>query len=160
GVLAVWIGREAVVAVEFAGGPLPDVADHSHAAAGGGAGRIGAGRSGATSQLVHVGMDARNREFVPPRVVMGQVPLLVPGRRLLPLGLGGEAGVVRTGEGVGLEPGDVDDGPVEVERFEPAEAPLRSVVRRPGSRSRDVVLLLPRPALVGPPLAPLVPPAL
>ena len=64
------------------------------------------------------------------------------------------------GEGVGLEPGDVDDGLLRVQRVEPPEAPLGAQVRRPPSRSSDVVLLLPRPALVGPPLATLVAAAL
>ena len=72
---------------------------------------------------------------------------LVPGRRLLPLDLGRQARVVRAGEGVGLEPADVDDGGV----------------RAPASAASWWVMsysLLPRPALVGPPLAALVAAAL
>ena len=68
---------------------------------------------------------------------------------------------MRAGEGVGLEPGDVDDGPVRGRAARAARAAtrrLRSAVH--ACRSRDVVLLLPRPALVGPPLAPLVAAAL
>src|SRR5204862_2237985 len=62
------------------------------------------------------------------------------GRRLLPFELGGQSRTVRAGEGVRLEPGDVDDGRVRV----------------PGLRAGvvgDVVVLLPRPALARPPLA-------
>ena len=66
---------------------------------------------------------------------------------------------MRAGEGVGLEPGDVDHGPVGVQRLPAADAPLAAVVG-PVQGSRDVVLLLPRPALVGPPLAALVAAAL
>src|SRR3954447_18880170 len=77
--------------------------------------------------------------------------LLGPGRRLLPLRFGGEARAVRSGEGVSLEPGDVQHGPVIV---------VGRSARRPAFRMRDVVLLLPRPALVRPPLATLVAAAL
>ena len=42
---------------------------------------------------------------------------LVPGRRLLPLGLSRKPGPARAGEGVGLEPGDVDDRSVRVPRL-------------------------------------------
>src|SRR5205807_1245539 len=80
----------------------------------------------------------------------------VPGGRLLPLDLGGETAGVRSSEGVGLEPGDVDDGPIRMEWLEPGEAPLESEVRRPALWSGDVVVLLPRPSLVGPPFTPLV----
>ena len=73
--------------------------------------------------------------------------LLLRGRRPLPLGLGGQARVVRSGEGVGLEPGDVAGGRLGVPRRD-----LRVI--------DDVVLLLPGPALVRPPLAPLVAAAL
>ena len=59
-----------------------------------------------------------------------------PGRRLLPLRLGGEARTVRAGEGVGLEPGDV------ARRARPGA--LAATAAMVG----DVVLLLPRPALV------------
>src|SRR4051812_44539759 len=65
---------------------------------------------------------------------------LAPGRRLLPFDLRRQARTMRAGEGVGLEPGDVDDG----------------CVRVPGLGAgmvRDVVVLLPRPALARPPLA-------
>src|SRR6188472_4433376 len=68
-----------------------------------------------------------------------EVPL-DPGRRLLPLGLGGEPGAARAGEGVGLEPGDVAHRSVRMPRL-----CVRTV--------RDVVVLLPRPALVAPPFA-------
>src|SRR5436305_15287297 len=50
----------------------------------------------------------------------------------------------------------MDDGAVGVERLEFAKAPFAATVRRPPARSRDVVFLLPGPALVRPPLAPLV----
>ena len=73
---------------------------------------------------------------------------LLRGRRPLPLGLAGQARVVRSGEGVGLEPGDVAGG-----RLRRAPAAIRRMVG-------DVVLLLPGPALVRPPLAPLVAAAL
>src|SRR3954454_11888328 len=66
---------------------------------------------------------------------------LVPGRRPLPLRLGGEARPLASCEGVGLEPGDVLDGCAEVAR-QPS---------RPASRVGDVVALLPRPALFAPP---------
>src|SRR5581483_6894473 len=45
---------------------------------------------------------------------------------------------------------------VRMEGLELSKTPLRIEVRGPRSRSRDVVVLLPRPALVGPPLAPAV----
>ena len=67
---------------------------------------------------------------------------------------------MRTGEGVGLEPGDVDDWSAGVKRLELAQAPLGAQVRRPPCRPCDVVLLLPAPALFGPPLASLVSAAL
>ena len=67
---------------------------------------------------------------------------------------------MRAGEGVGLEPGDVDDGPIRRERLARSQTPLGAEVRRPRRRSRDVVLLLPRPALVRPPFAALVAAAL
>ena len=67
---------------------------------------------------------------------------------------------MRAGEGVGLEPGHVDDGPMWVERHERSQAPLGGEVRRPSARTGDVVLLLPRPALVRPPFAALVAAAL
>src|SRR6266487_611002 len=73
--------------------------------------------------------------------------LLGPGRRPLPLCFGGEPGSARTGEGVGLEPGDV----------------AHRCVRRPRPcvlTVGDVVVLLPRPALVAPPLAALIAAAL
>ena len=63
---------------------------------------------------------------------------------------------MRAGEGVGLEPGDVDDRPVRVEWLEPGQAPLGAKVGRPAPWSRDVVVLLPGPALVGPPFPSLV----
>ena len=69
---------------------------------------------------------------VAPRAAAASSRLLVPGRRLLPLGLGREARAVRAGEGVGLEPGDVDDRPVRVERL--AAAPCATRARRPSSR--------------------------
>src|SRR5687767_12435294 len=86
-----------------------------------------------------------------PRLADLRDGLLGPGRRPLPLRFGGKAGAVRSGEGVGLEPGDVKDGPVAI---------LRRPLRRPALRMGDVVLLLPRPPLVGPPLTPLVAAAL
>src|SRR3954467_7429833 len=64
---------------------------------------------------------------------------LVPGRRLLPLGLGRQARAGPAGEGVGLEPGDVDDRRVRI----PGADRRRTVA--------DVVLLLPHPRLVRPP---------
>ena len=68
---------------------------------------------------------------------------------------------MRSGEGVGLEPGDVDDGRVGVQRRPAVDAPLPPPVRTGGPlRVGDVVLLLPRPALVRPPLAALVAAAL
>src|SRR4051812_32890772 len=70
-----------------------------------------------------------------------------PGRRLLPLRLGGEPRSARAGEGVGLEPGDVAHRSVRMPRL---------CVRTVG----DVVVLLPRPALVAPPLAALIAAAL
>src|SRR4051794_14758615 len=70
-----------------------------------------------------------------------------PGRRLLPLGLGGEPGSARAGEGVGLEPGHVARGRIRVPR-------------RHATVVRDVVVLLPRPPFVRPPLAALVAAAL
>jgi len=73
---------------------------------------VGADGMCAAAELINVGVDARCGRFVTPWVGKGPTLLLVPGRRLLPLGLGGEADAVRTGEGVGLEPGDVDDGRV------------------------------------------------
>src|SRR5205823_7126920 len=73
---------------------------------------------------------------------------------------GGETGAARASEGVGLEPGDVDDGLMRVQWLELPEAPLRCAVRRPPTRSGDVVLLLPVPALIRPPLAALVAAAL
>ena len=93
--------------------------------------RAGGGR--AAAEVVHVGMDARTGGASPPGIAPGGSLLLVPGRRLLPLDLGGEAGAVRAGEGVGLEPGDVDDGLLRVQRVEPPEAPLGAEVRRPAS---------------------------
>src|SRR4051794_41757914 len=68
---------------------------------------------------------------------------LIPGRRLLPLRFGGEPSPARAGEGVGLEPGDVARRGVGMPRGH------AGVVG-------DVVVLLPRPALVRPPLAALV----
>src|SRR5205807_4195201 len=70
-----------------------------------------------------------------------------------------QAGPVRSGEGVGLEPGDVDDGPRGVKRLIAADAPLAPVVC-PVQRVGDVVLLLPVPGLIGPPFAALVAAAL
>src|SRR5438105_4328974 len=119
-----------------------------------------AGGMRAAAELVDVGVHAGDGRFVAPRVGEGPTLLLVPGRRLLPLGLGGEPDTVRTGEGVGLEPGDVDHGPVRREWLARSQTPLGAEVRRPRRRSRDVVLLLPRPALVRPPLAALVAAAL
>src|SRR3954470_12365370 len=75
-----------------------------------------------------------------------EVPL-GPGRRLLPLGFCGEPCSARAGEGVGLEPGDVAHRSVRLPRLG---------VWTVG----DVVVLLPRPALVAPPLAALVAAAL
>src|SRR5947209_4604068 len=98
-------------------------------------------------------MEAGARRIVPPGIASRLVRVLILGRRLLPLDLGGEPKPVSAGEGVGLEPGDVDDGTMRVEWLQRSEAPLRGEVRRPASRSRDVVLLLPVPALVRPPFA-------
>src|ERR1019366_1638770 len=81
---------------------------------------------------------------------------LVPGRRFFPLGFSRKAQSVRSGEGVGLEPGDVDDRPVRMEWLQSRQTPLALQVRRPAPWSGDVVVLLPAPAFVGPPLAPLV----
>src|SRR5581483_6061151 len=67
---------------------------------------------------------------------------------------------MRASEGVGLEPGDVDHGPVRMKRLELSQTPLRTEVRGPRSRSRDVVVLLPCPTFVGPPFAPAVATAL
>src|SRR4051812_40400310 len=75
-----------------------------------------------------------------------EVPL-GPGRRLLPLRFRGEPCSARAGEGVGLEPGDVAHRSVRMPRL-----CVWTV--------RDVVVLLPRPALVAPPLAALVAAAL
>src|SRR4051794_765594 len=75
-----------------------------------------------------------------------EVPL-GPGRRLLPLGFCGEPCSVRAGEGVGLEPGDVAHRSVRMPRL-----CVWTV--------RDVIVLLPRPALVAPPLAALIAAAL
>src|SRR6185312_4329909 len=72
---------------------------------------------------------------------------LLRGRRPLPLLLARKARFVRAGEGVGLEPADVADGSLRVTRCH-------------GRMVADVVLLLPRPALVGPPLAAFVAAAL
>src|SRR4051794_35976586 len=69
------------------------------------------------------------------------VKSLAPGRRPLPLRLGGKAGPLASREGVGLEPGDMLDGGTELTRASP----------RPASRVCDVVTLLPGPALVSPP---------
>ena len=90
-----------------------------------------AGRVGAAAEVVHVCMDAGRRRFVPPGVDQSSSVVLIPGRRLLPLDLGGEAGSVPAGEGVGLEPRDVDDGPMRVERLELTQSPLRAEVRGP-----------------------------
>src|ERR1700683_1788551 len=66
---------------------------------------------------------------------------LLPGRRHLPLGLGGQPRTAAAGEGVGLEPGDVTDGGLQVAVGD-------------GAMMGDVVLLLPGPAPRWPPLAP------
>jgi hypothetical protein len=66
---------------------------------------------------------------------------------------------VRPREGVGLEPGDVHDGLVRVDRLVTADVPLAPVVR-PVERVRDVVLLLPPPRLLRPQLPALVAAAL
>src|SRR5690349_12249181 len=71
----------------------------------------------------------------------GSVESLVPGRRPLPLRLGGKAGPLASCEGVGLEPGDMLDGCAEVTRRD----------SRPASSVRVVVALLPGPALLAPP---------
>ena len=84
---------------------------------------------------VQVGVDTGERRLLTPRVQPSPVLLLIPGRRLLPLPLVGEPGTVRAGEGVGLEPGDVDDGLERIDPFEPSQAPLRAPVRRPPTRS-------------------------
>src|SRR5450755_1784418 len=97
-------------------------------------------------------MAARDRRLVPPRIEQCRLSLLIPGRRLLPLRFSGEASTVRAGEGVGLEPGDVDDRSVRMQWLKPREAPLRPEVGRPALWSCDVVVLLPGPTLVGPPL--------
>ena len=51
-----------------------------------------------------------HRDRSPPSPWSRRVLAPVQARRPLPLGLGGQARVVRSGEGVGLEPGDVADG--------------------------------------------------
>src|SRR5581483_6093456 len=104
--------------------------------------------------VVDVGVDTGHRCVIAPRVGPGALGLLIPGRGLLPLVLAREAGVVRPREGLGLEPGHVDHRSAGVERGMLAEAPLRAEILAPAGRFRDVVLLLPRPALVRPPLAP------
>ena len=67
------------------------------------------------------------------------------------------------GEGGGLEPGHVDHGLVGGQRGGAVDAPLQPgavVLPHPAAGVGDVVLLLPRPRLVGPPLAALVAAAL
>src|SRR5437763_5592502 len=103
---------------------------------------MGTCQSRTPSQLVHVCMDAGHRGLLPPRIAPGDGSPLVPGRRLLPLDFGREPQSVAADEGVGLEPGDVDDGSVKVKRGDSSEPPLAGVIRRPGPRSCDVVLLL------------------
>src|SRR5919112_5156325 len=110
GVLRIRIRDEARIAAERAGGPLPHLA-RALEGPGGGVGRVGGCSRGWVGGL------------------------LVPGRRLLPLGFGGETSAVRAGEGVGLEPGDVAGG-----RLPGAPPP-----RRGGG---GVVLLLPPPPLL------------
>src|SRR5207253_411230 len=98
-------------------------------AVGRGAGGICAGGGRPTAELVHVGVDAGDERLAAPRIPSCESSLLIPGRRLLPFDLGGKADTVCAGEGVGLEPGDVDDGAVRVEWHERAQAPLGGVVR-------------------------------
>src|SRR6185436_18964434 len=74
----------------------------------------------------------------------------------------GEAGAVRSCEGIGLEPGHVDDRLVVVQRRPSVDPPLPPSGRATGPAARvgDVVVLLPGPALVAPPFAALVAAAL
>src|SRR5205807_9682927 len=102
-ILLVGMGEEAGIRVEPARGPLPDVADHPETAVRGGAARVRARRSRAATELVDVGVCAGDRRIAPPRKRACHSFLPVPGRRLLPLDLGGEACAVRASEGVGLE---------------------------------------------------------
>ena len=134
GVLAVGVGDEPGIAAEAAAGPLPDVADHAQAPARRGAGGIArrrarsAGRAGRRSR----GRRARAARR-PTGSARGARPL-IPGRRLLPLGLGRQAGAVRAGEGVGLEPGDVDHGPAGCERRQRPSRHSAAQVRGPALR--------------------------
>ena len=146
GVLAVGVGGEAGVAVELRRGPLPRVAQHAERDAGAGRRPTGCGPRPVWSRFGR----------------QGREPPLGPGRRLLPLGLGREPGSVGSGEGVGLEPGEVDHRLVGMQGRPAVDAPLPPSVRAggPALRVGDVVVLLPRPALVGPPLAALVAAAL
>src|ERR1700686_5242719 len=72
---------------------------------------------------------------------------LPPGRRPLPLSLRRQTGLLGSGEGIGLEPAHMAHGRLRV-------------ARRRVRVMRDVVLLLPRPALIRPPLAPFIAAAL
>src|SRR3954449_1821601 len=116
---------------------------------------------GAEAGLAEVG-PPRARGLVAPRVPASPSRGLVPGRCLLPLRLRREARAVCAGEGIGLEPGHVDDGLVGVQRRPSVDPPLAPSGRATGPAPRvgDVVVLLPGPALVAPPLAPLVAAAL
>ncbi len=96
--------------------------------------------SGSTPTPSHPG----ERAGIPSRRARLRGRFSSPGRRLLPLGLGGQARAVRSREGVGLEPADMAGGRL-------------LVARRKGGVGGDLVLLLPRPALGRPPLAPLIP---
>ncbi len=156
GVLAVGMRHEPFVPFEAARSPLPHVADHPEAAVRGRALGMGIGRCGPAPALVEVGVASRHGRLIAPRIPPSGLRRLIPARRLLPLELGGQPGAVRASKGVGLEPGDVNHRPIGVQRLELPEPPFAGEVHRPASGAGDVVLLLPGPALVGPPLAPLV----
>ncbi len=116
-------------------------------------------RRGRSRRRAGRGWPARASTRAPPREPA--VPFPSPGPRSppSPIPLRGKAGPVCAGEGVGLEPRDVRDGPIRIQRRPLAGDPLVPVAV-PVQRPVDVVLLLPVPGLVGPPLAALVAAAL
>src|SRR3954466_13411468 len=98
GVLAVRASAPPVAVTEVARRPLPDVAEHPERAARRGALRVRARRRGAEQAVVEVRV-VLLRRLVAPWIGAGRTGVLVPGRRLLPLRLGGEPCPVCSGEG-------------------------------------------------------------